>query len=826
MVCSAAIPAATPSSLQMAEEASALSSLAGAGQADVESSARANLKRNLAVQKVTVGDAAMEKGSPRQCLAYSIRRSQQGSKFPRGKCLAVSILAQDEKCVSLAVHAYLCSRLGLPPSRNPVLQPDAYQLPLWSGIIGDLFAVATEQRGSEGREWYDAVSAAWGFHVHSGFLSASRPTEAARGLFLPWQLVAGLLFWCMCFLLCLVEMNVGKSELANALHRLEGKSYPAYKDLIGDWDMPEGITISIDRCQSDPYAPPSSMRVAIPWKAAGFPDELKILADPVRNVAACDYLTRKFAGMLIDRGMTEAAGISSTGGKGGWGGSKGGDIQIIIPSQFILPRTSVSMTKSRGVEARITLSLPAKGRTIEGYRAASIVCSKLVKVCQGALYFSALNGIKMKEHLECAEDQEALRQALSKKELVAFVGNGSVLPRRSGVDDKPLQDKPGMPVVAFHSPDTTSVDIVLPNRGKITGMGIKKGVTLIVGGGFHGKSTLLSALQVGIYNKVPGDGREFVVTDPTAVKIRAEDGRFIKNVDISPFINNLPFGQDTTHFSTEDASGSTSQAANIMEALELGSSTLLRLEHQSYELGVAGSNPVWSIFANVDEDTCATNFMIRDERMAMLVAKDKEPIKPFIYKVRPLFENLGVSSILVVGGCGDFFTVADSVIMMHKYQAVDVTDEAQIIVQATGGTNELVDHYAGLGFDHVRSRVPTDGLWTDGKVFAKNLRSIDFGGTEIELTNVEQLVEVSQAKAILDSIKMLSNDVDGHTTLAQLMEDYEKKVHANNYSGLDKVYGGKPIGYHAYVRKFELASAINRLRRLKTKGKDAMQDHL
>eukprot|EP00438_Fugacium_kawagutii_P004327 Skav220059 [mRNA] locus=scaffold1709:61262:63212:- [translate_table: standard] len=211
------------------------------------------------------------------------------------------------------------------------------------------------------------------------------------------------------------------------------------------------------------------------------------------------------------------------------------------------------------------------------------------------------------------------------------------------------------------------VSITLPHAGTVTGMGITRGVSVIVGGGFHGKSTLLHALQLGIYNKVPGDGREHVVCEPSAVKIRAEDGRSVKCTDISPFINNLPFGKlavmgtmalwkATTEFSTGDASGSTSQAANIIEALEVGAMSLLVDEAPRRQT----------------DDTCATNFMIRDEKMKALVAPDKEPITAFVRKVRPLFEELGVSTILVVGGSGDFFTVADAVIMMDEWLGYNV----------------------------------------------------------------------------------------------------------------------------------------------------------
>ncbi|CAE7711012.1 unnamed protein product, partial [Symbiodinium pilosum] len=280
-----------------------------------------------------------------------------------------------------------------------------------------------------------------------------------------------------------------------------------------------------------------------------------------------------------------------------------------------------------------------------------------------SLFYKSLDTAALKSHIEAVEDQDALRKLLPGMGLVAFVGNGAILPRKSGVDDRPMTKKDSPDLVTFESPASMEVTLSLPHAGDVIGMGIQKGVTLIVGGGFHGKSTLLQALQLGIYNKVPGDGREHVVCDPHAVKIRAEDGRSVKSTDISPFINNLPFGKQTQQFSTGDASGSTSQAANIIEALEIGCSTLL-----------------------VDEDTCATNFMIRDEKMKALVAPDKEPITAFVCKVRSLLEEHGVSTVLVVGGSGDFFSVADSVIMMDEYVAKDVTKRAREIGQKHLGT--------------------------------------------------------------------------------------------------------------------------------------------
>ena len=204
--------------------------------------------------------------------------------------------------------------------------------------------------------------------------------------------------------------------------------------------------------------------------------------------------------------------------------------------------------------------------------------------------------------------------------------------------------------VTFQSPDSMEVTMDLPHKGKIKGMGIRKGVTLIVGGGYHGKSTLLKALELGVYNHIAGDGREYVITDDSAMKLRAEDGRSIQNVDISMFIHNLPNGKDTLSFYTEDASGSTSQAANTVEAIEMGSSVFL-----------------------IDEDTSATNFMIRDELMQRVVQRDVEPIIPFIDRVRELYESYGISTILVAGSCGSYFHKADTILQMNRYEPMEIT---------------------------------------------------------------------------------------------------------------------------------------------------------
>jgi predicted ABC-class ATPase len=259
-------------------------------------------------------------------------------------------------------------------------------------------------------------------------------------------------------------------------------------------------------------------------------------------------------------------------------------------------------------------------------------------------------------HLKVIRDQYELRNSISESNLIAFVANGSILPRQSGTSQFPMDTSKAK---KFVSPPSLEREFTLYSGEVIRGMGIPQGVHLIVGGGFHGKTTLLSALQVGVYDKVPGDGREYVVTIDSTVTVRTEDGRRVSAVNISPFIDNLPMGISTHSFTTTDASGSTSQAANIIEALECGAKVLL-----------------------IDEDRSAANFMLRDHRMQSLVVKEKEPITPFRFKVRQLFTEHGVSSVLAMGGSSDYFEVADSVVMMECYSPFDVSQKVSQIVRS------------------------------------------------------------------------------------------------------------------------------------------------
>ena len=492
-----------------------------------------------------------------------------------------------------------------------------------------------------------------------------------------------------------------------------------------------------------------------------------------------DYLTRQFD--QAARAIRQRCGTGSS-----------GLIAIATPGQAIIER-SAAFINDEFVEVRFVVGLPAFGRQIAGQEADQMLCEQLPKLVDSTLKYRNLDTDAIQCHVETSEDADWLRQQLAPQGLVAFVADGAVLPRRSGVDERPLQEQ----VLAFQSPEALRVEIRCPNRGSVTGMGVPVGVTLIVGGGYHGKSTLLRAIELGVYNHIPFDGRELVLTDPTAVKIRAEDGRSITGVDISPFINHLPQGRSTTQFSTQNASGSTSQAANIIEAMEAGTRLLL-----------------------VDEDTAATNFMIRDRRMQLLIAKNQEPITPFIDKIRQLYIDYGVSTILVMGGSGDYFDVADTVIAMENFQPQEVTARAREIASLHATERRLE---GGKQFGSLTPRVLSPNFTPshDQHSVKWKVRDVDtlvFGNQDIDLSAVEQIAESGQLRAIAAAMVYAQQQyLDGQRTLAEILDRVMRDIEEKGLNFLTPF----PEGDLVTFRRFELVAALNRLRTLKTRSGDS-----
>ncbi|WP_025542418.1 ABC-ATPase domain-containing protein [Vibrio parahaemolyticus] len=486
-------------------------------------------------------------------------------------------------------------------------------------------------------------------------------------------------------------------QLTATLKKIEKQNYRAYQQIKGQYDFTD-FTLFIDHVQGDPYASASRFRATRAWSLTG----LEWLKDesPAFQRAARDFIARSFEQFAKQENT----------------------VSIALNGQTVLDSTAVLFTEE-GIELRFRVNLPAEGRSVLGKKANNILTFHLPKFIRRATLERELDKEAMVKHCQVVEDQSVLREQLEAHNLVAFVANGSVLPRIAGNCDLPMKE-----AVEFTAPESLQVTLHAPNKGYVTGLGIPKGITLIVGGGFHGKSTLLNAIERSIYDHIPGDGREYIVTDQKAMKIRAEDGRCVHHLNLSNYINHLPMGKDTADFSTQDASGSTSQAAWLQESIEAGATSLL-----------------------IDEDTSATNFMIRDERMQALVAKGDEPITPLVDRIGQLRDELDISTIIVMGGSGDYLDVANTVIQMHDYQAVDVTEKAkQVIAQHPTQRHNESEESLQTFRPRALNRVALMNILTDGKfrVSAKGKDSLRFGKEFTDLSALEQIESADEVNAI------------------------------------------------------------------------------
>ena len=545
------------------------------------------------------------------------------------------------------------------------------------------------------------------------------------------------------------------TDLATTLHRIDGKGYKAYKDIAGRHAF-DRLTLSIDHVQADPFAAPSRARVIVPWSVAGLPEHATV--EPVRARAARDWLARHFRrSVKAER-----------------------DLGIDAGAQTVLDRTACLFTDD-GVELRFTVHLPAAGRKILGRQAATLLTETLPARVAAAVEPAGRDEAGLRAHCDAVEDQVALREQLAGRGLVAFAAEGAVLPRASGIDDRPL---PG--AIPFQPPESLAVTLEAPNAGPVRGLGIPRGITLLVGGGFHGKSTLLNALKVGVFDHRPGDGREQVVTAADAACIRAEDGRAVTGVDLSPFIHDLPLDKPTEDFSTDLASGSTSQAAAVMEALEAGTSTLL-----------------------VDEDTSATNFMIRDRRMQALVAPEDEPITPFLDRIRELRDDHGVSTVLVMGGSGDYLDHADTVIQMQAYRPLDATERArQVTADHPAGDRALPERPLNRPTPRRFRADSLDPRDRKGRIRIKvrDDDTLSVGEHTLDLSAVEPLADRAQLRAIGQILARLGQQGGTIDEAPAAIADYLA-------AGWEAI-SDRPDGDLARPRLQEVAAALSRLRGL------------
>ena len=562
------------------------------------------------------------------------------------------------------------------------------------------------------------------------------------------------------------------TELKSLLNRIDHRGYPAYKDTRGAYQFP-GYILSIDHVQGDPFASPSKVSVRVAGRTAGFPREL--YGGDYQRIALQDELTRQF-GRRAEQFAFKAK-----------GSGKSGLISVSRCSQEVLERTACRIDpKSGDIVLRMEIGFPANGRTINARELEKILFDFVPECVKYALFYKNMDAKRLRTIVDLAEDQHYIREMLPQMGLCAFVANGSVLPRESGISPRPMKGG-----VRFQSPKELEVTMELPHKGKITGMGIRKGITLIVGGGYHGKSTLLKALELGVYDHIAGDGREYVITDNTAVKLRAEDGRSIQKTDISMFINDLPNGKDTVGFCTEDASGSTSQAANVVESIEAGTSLLL-----------------------IDEDTSATNFMIRDELMQRVIHRDMEPITPFIERIRELYDDYGISTVIVAGSSGAYFHVADTIIQMDRYVPKDITAYAKKEAKAypaVSGPEAPAEQP-----DFHRCPRTAKGFRENDRIKMKTMgrESVMINKESIDLRYVEQITDSEQVTALGYCMRYAQKNImDGKKDLRQIVDELERVIEKGTLAALCE--SSSSISCMAMPRRQEIFAFFDRYRSLK-----------
>ena len=586
------------------------------------------------------------------------------------------------------------------------------------------------------------------------------------------------------------------NELTSHLHAIDGRSYAAYKAIVGRYRSPLGWVLYIDRIQPDPYAPPTAIRVVLPLALTGADTRptgtneplteanetltganSHLTASPTRAVALRDYLARTLRELL-----------------------KGQAISIAPAGQEILERSSVNLhetwqddfstpafnTPGPYLELRLRWSLPAFGREIAGRQAARNLNLDLARAVAGLDLRESELGAEAWKHCQVAEDHAALQEILVERGWVAFLADGANLARRSGVSQLPLEG--GVPLTA---PETLAQTVQLPHAGVVRGTAIPAGVTVIAGGGYHGKSTLLNAIARGIYPHIPGDGRELVATVPEAMAVRAADGRAVTGVDLRPFISHLP-GRDAdpAQFTTANASGSTSQAASIMESLELW------------------GQPAQAALL-LDEDTCATNLLIRDQRMRALVSSEREPITPLVDRIRALHRERGISTLIVMGGSGDYLDVADQVLIMDSYRLVDATAQARQVCDSQPRVDTSLPDFP-LPAQRLPQR-PEAKRRGPSRTRALGTQRLVLDRHEVDVADVSGLVDEGQALAVAWALRaLLERHFDGRTSLPQALAQVAKR---REDVGLDALGEALPA-FLVRPRLVDVGAAVNRLRSL------------
>ena len=577
-------------------------------------------------------------------------------------------------------------------------------------------------------------------------------------------------------------MNTLKAQIDS----LKDQPYQAIQKINGVFQFPQYDFYFI-RIQGSPGANPASI-AAINCSIAASEIPQSFFQSSCNRLALADFLIRRF-NLAIAQFAKQNRGREGS-----------GSFYTIELSQKMLERDSVLFSE-KDIELRFIFSLPGKksGRgQFDAEQAWIMFEQELQNIVEYSLFYKNYDKAArqlLEKYSEIQNTRQQIKNFLAEKGCCVFINNGACLPRQSGVDDKPSsKDK----TTRFQSPLSLQVNIPLADNKSIQGMVIREGVTCITGGGYHGKSTLLQAIQAGVYAHIPGDGREYIVTRDDAFFVSAEAGRSIKNVDISPFIGLLPNGISTQSFTTDNASGSTSQAANIVEAVQSGSGLLL-----------------------FDEDSSACNFLIRDDLIKKVLGATADPIKPLYSSLRSFWQQKGISMIFVVGGLGAFLQKADLCLLMENYQCKDITVKVR---KKLGKIIEDEDTALSFFADRKLSADNFDPVYINQRLQKKIVerikplrnapRQLEYG---MDLINLEALPQIAESAQVLSvgycllKIRAAMQTHESPEEISYCLDWLYQKLEKQGLSFLQPDYPGML----SMPRKYEVTAAINRIRSLK-----------
>jgi predicted ABC-class ATPase len=558
-----------------------------------------------------------------------------------------------------------------------------------------------------------------------------------------------------------------KKEFYAMLMDIADKPISEYGRLAGDFDFSRYV-LKVSQVPSESLEQPALFIVRVPQTIAGFAPHL--FSTPVRRTALEDFLTRRIAEQIDVLAHYDEQGLSRR------------HLMVAEPGQKILPRTSLLVTEEY-VEARIYVRLPQRDGRIDADRVKDIFFDELTSVVNHSLIACNLDEQEMNHFVDVMEDADQIRQMLPTRGLVSFVGEGS-LPARLGDSDYPAFEN----TTPLTMDESLLVDVDTPNAGTVKGLGVPTGVTLIVGDEYSSRAALMRAIASGIYNHVPGDGREQVITVPDAVHVAAETGRSIQKVDISSMIP-AQSGVRSDAFSAEQADACSAQAAAMVEALEVGARALL-----------------------FDESESSAAFLTQDTRLMGLMPEAGARVTPLSARARQLADDLGVS-IIVAGSASvaEFIPVADTILKIEAGRVSDVTDAAKKMdLNQLVTDSELVDVSSLVEKNRwvVPTSIDASAGPHDQMIKAEAVDLLQFGRSVIQLRNTSQIADKHQTATIgLILYYAKLRYMDEGRPIREIMDLIDRDLGTEGLECLSRDLRGDL----ARPRRYEIAAALNRL---------------